>query len=186
MKTTVLLAGLAFALTISSPFAALADVQSEECRAQFTDPGASRIDCTVTYAPSDESVASVLSAGAPGPELDQLGALIKSAKCETIVDADKAEVTSSWFTADTVAIPPSPVSCTMVDESGAELAVDTTAKVDCTRPDGAWSCAAVISDTTGLSFMGAVLEGMINGNEGVGARLESFVTQLAESLGVNS
>lgn len=179
-------AAAAFAIALALPFSASADLEADDCRAQFTDPEASRIACVVTYEPSEETVTSVLSAGAPGPELEQLGALIKTTKCETTVDADKAEVTASWFTADKIAIPSSPVSCTMTDESGAELAVSTMAKVDCDRPGGEWTCAAVISETTGLSFMGAVLESMVNGNEGVGERLEAFVTDLAKSLGVTS
>lgn len=175
---TVLLLGLA-------PISAKAELDADACKAQFTDPGATEISCDVTYRPSEDTVAALLSAGAPGPELEQLGAMLATTSCTTTVAADKAEVTGRWFTADQVAIPPSPVNCTMTDESGAQLEVSTMAKVDCDQPDGAWVCAAEITETTGLSFMGAVLEGLINGNPDLGKRVAVLVSELADSLGVS-
>lgn len=163
---------------------ARADVSADACKAQFVDEAATRIQCDITYSPSEETIAAFLSAGTPGPELDALGAMMRTAQCRVSVDADKAEVRESWFTSEVVAIPESPVSCVMTDETGAELEVTTQATVNCARGGAEWSCETTIRETTGLSFMGGVIESMVNGNAAVSGRLETLVSILQDELGL--
>lgn len=189
MKNTtamLVLSGLVVAPQLAAPQQAAAEVFVKECRDQFMDPGLDALACDVRYTPSNESLAFVLGAGTPGPELDALETMLSSAECTTRLDVAKSEIEATWFSETTVTIPELPVTCNMTDASGGAITVATHAKVDCDKPADAWSCTAVIRETTGLSFMGGVLEGMVNGNDGLSGRLEKFVVDLAGRLGLDS
>lgn len=185
MRTLTQFGGAAL-LCIAAAAPARAEVIADECGQQFSDVAVSDMNCIITYTPSDASLAFVIGAGTPGPELDELKVMLEQTKCEAQISVPKDEVTSTWFTADAVALPPLPVTCDMVDAGGETLEITTNAKVDCDRPDGQWACSAVISDTSGLSFLGGVLEGMINGNEGLSGRLGNFVTDVEQRFGVGA
>lgn len=171
---------------VFSASAAHAEIQADDCKKQYLAADTTTIACEVAYKPSQKSIDAVLNAASDGPELEDLKAMLTTTACTATVEADKAEVEASWFTKELVAIPEAPVACTMTDNAGQTLNVNTMAKIDCTRPGGAWACQTSIRETTGLSFLGAVLEDMVNGNPDLSKNLEKLVGELSTELGIDS
>jgi hypothetical protein len=165
------LTGFAFVLALVIPGRlCLADeaisIDARQCESQFKALLLIEIDCTISLRASPAALPFA-------PE--ELRALLSQMECEIPLKFQKSQIYGQWITLDGAKFPTIDINCRLGVRADSTR-LSGSAKLECSRPGGAWSCAPTLSNVTGIGVLGRALENYVNNNPGLWSTLSRTLT----------